>query len=102
MAKTISVEIDVCDALRLISDGDIKKEADSRGIEYNFEQLDRWFAKGMEEGYANGRESAITAINQIRTGKHSDAIVTLERAFLPRWQDSAECEMRYREAMGRA
>lgn len=48
------------------------------------------------------REHAITAINQIRTGKHSDAIVTLERAFLPRWQDSAECEARYREAMGMA
>lgn len=100
MGKTISVDIDVCDVLRMMSDSDIKKEADSRDIEYNPGQLDQAFADGMDEGYVSGREAAISAINQIRTGKHSDAIVTLERAFLPRWQDSAECEARYREAMG--
>jgi hypothetical protein len=48
------------------------------------------------------RESAITAIAQIRDGKHDDAIVTLERAFLPAWEDAAACEARYREVMGRA
>lgn len=47
------------------------------------------------------REYAITAINQIRTGKYDDATVTLERAFLPAWEDKAECETRYRELMGR-
>ncbi|MGB3042489.1 MAG: hypothetical protein WBB98_04825 [Xanthobacteraceae bacterium] len=99
MAKTISMEIDVCDALRMMDDDDIKKEALERDIDYSGGLLDEAFADGVEEGYAEGRESAITAINQIRTGRHTEAIVTLERAFLPRWQDGAECEIRYREAM---
>ena len=47
------------------------------------------------------KAAAMEAIAQIRCGRSDDAIVTLERAFLPRWQDSVECEMRYREAMGR-
>lgn len=45
---------------------------------------------------------AITAIAQIRAGKPDEAIVTLERAFLPAWEDTAACEARYREVMGRA
>lgn len=102
MGKTISVDIDLCEVLRMMDDEDIRKEAVSRDIEYDSGKLDEVFADGMDEGYAGGRGAAVEAINQIRAGKHSDAIVTLERAFLPRWQDSAECEVRYREVMGRA
>jgi hypothetical protein len=47
-------------------------------------------------------EAAMVAINQIRAGKHEDAIVTLERAFLPAWEDTAACEARYKEVMGMA
>lgn len=47
------------------------------------------------------REEVVTAINQIRAGKADDAIVTLERAFLPTWRDQADCEARYRQVMGR-
>lgn len=48
------------------------------------------------------KEHAITAIAQIRAGRPDDAIVTLERAFMPAWEDTAACEARYREVMGRA
>lgn len=48
------------------------------------------------------KDEAVTAINQIRAGKYDDDIVTLERAFLPAWEDTAACEARYREVMGRA
>lgn len=48
------------------------------------------------------KDEAITAIAQIRAGKTEDAIVTLERAFLPAWEDTAACEARYREVMGRS
>lgn len=47
------------------------------------------------------KDDAITAIAQIRTGRYDDVIVTLERAFLPTWEDTAACEARYREVMGR-
>lgn len=48
------------------------------------------------------KDEAVTAIALIRAGKHEDAIVTLERAFLPAWEDTAACEARYLEVMGRA
>lgn len=46
------------------------------------------------------KDEALTAIAQIRAGRHDDAIITLERAFLPAWEDTAACEARYREVMG--
>jgi len=49
----------------------------------------------------DGKAAAVDAIAQIRAGKTDDAIVTLERAFLPAWEDMAACEDRYREVMGR-
>lgn len=45
------------------------------------------------------KDDAMTAIAQIRSGQYDDAIVTLERAFLPAWEDTAACEDRYREVM---
>lgn len=48
------------------------------------------------------RETVVDAITQIRHGKYEDAIITLERAFMPAWEDTAACEARYREVMGRA
>lgn len=50
---------------------------------------------------SENRDDAIEAINQIRRGQYVDAITTLERHFLPHWEDVAECEAAYREAMGR-
>lgn len=47
----------------------------------------------------DGKSVVIDAINQIRVGKYEDAIVTLERAFLPTWRDEAACDARYREVM---
>ena len=63
----------------------------------NDEEWDEAFWVACEEF----KDEAITAINQIRAGKYDDAIVTLERAFLPTWEDTAACEARYREVMGR-
>lgn len=60
------------------------------------------YEEGYEDGQAWSREEVLAAINQIRVGKYEDAIVTLERASLPTWQDQADCEARYREVMGRA
>lgn len=58
-----------------------------------------------DEAYWSAREDlkdeAVDAITQIRHGKYEDAIITLERAFLPAWEDTAACEARYREVMGR-
>lgn len=59
------------------------------------------YEEGIEDGMQLAREEAWAAINQIRTGRYDDAIVTLERAFLPTWEDTAACEARYREVMGR-
>lgn len=75
--------------------------ARERGLMAREHELDETFADGMEEGYSDGKDAVVTAINLIRAGKYDDAIVTLERAFLPTWQDVAECEARYREVMGR-
>lgn len=63
-----------------------------------------------DSDYWNGRldaeeglkEVAAEAISQINRGKFEDAVLTLERNFFPTWQDAADCEVRYREVMGRA
>lgn len=48
-----------------------------------------------------GKTAAIDAINQIRRGDYTDAITTLEREFLPQWEDVSDCEAAYKEVMGR-
>lgn len=63
----------------------------------NDEEFDEAFWVACEEL----KDEAITAIAQIRAGHADDAIVTLERAFLPAWEDTATCEARYLEVMGR-
>lgn len=60
------------------------------------------YADAYEDACEVMKGEVVHAINQIRVGKYEDAIVTLERAFLPTWQDAAECEARYREVMGRS
>jgi hypothetical protein len=62
----------------------------------NDENFDEAFWVACEEL----KDEALAAINQIRAGKPDEAIVTLERAFLPAWEDTAACEARYREVMG--
>jgi len=56
--------------------------------------------EGYTAAWCEAKDIAVEAINQIRTGKPDDAIVTLERAFLPAWEDTSACEARYREVMG--
>lgn len=46
-----------------------------------------------------GKTAAVDAINAIRRGAYVDAITILEREFLPQWEDIADCETAYREAM---
>lgn len=55
---------------------------------------------GFEEEL-RGKSAAVNAITAIRQGRHEDAITILEREFLPMWEDVADCETAYREAMGR-
>lgn len=46
-----------------------------------------------------GIDAAIEAINQIRRGAMADAIVTLERHFLPKWNDAGEARRAYKQVM---
>lgn len=62
---------------------------------------DARYWEGYEDGAHWAREEIVAAINQIRTGKFEDAVLTLERNFFPTWEDVADCEARYREVMGR-
>lgn len=55
-------------------------------------------AKSKEDG-PGSKGAAIDAINQIRRGEYADAITTLEREFLPKWEDTASCAAAYRTAM---
>jgi len=54
-----------------------------------------------EDGYdQDARQAAIDAISMIRRGAYDDAIITIQREFLPKWADQADCEAAYKEAMG--
>lgn len=83
---SVSVDVELQDVIDLMDDDVF--EAIARSIDF------------VPANEVSGREDAVTAIAQIRAGKHDDAIVTLERAFLPAWEDKAACEARYREVMG--
>lgn len=45
------------------------------------------------------REAVMQAINEIRRGAYADAITTLEREFLPYYEDVDACEAAYRKTM---
>ena len=47
----------------------------------------------------DARQAAIEAISQIRRGASTDAILTLERHFLPKWADADAAHRAYRETM---
>ena len=47
---------------------------------------------------SNGKAAALDAIAQIRRGEYSNAITTLEREFLPKWQSTEACRTAYRKA----
>lgn len=55
---------------------------------------------GFEEEL-RGKTAAVDAINAIRRGEYIDAITILERELLPHWEDVADCEAAYKQAMGR-
>lgn len=59
------------------------------------------WADAYDAAIEETKDEVVRAINQIRAGRPQEAIVTLERAFLPAWEDIAACEARYREVMGR-
>jgi hypothetical protein len=82
MAKKTTVE-DVIDALEEAMDA-------ARGLEVD----------EREEG--GGKQAVVVAITEIRAGRMADAITTLEREFLPKWADRADCQVAYDRAMGRA
>lgn len=48
---------------------------------------------GIEEG--SGKAAALKAIDEIRRGDHAEAITTLEREFLPKWQSTEGCRAAY-------
>jgi Flp pilus assembly protein TadD len=54
-------------------------------------------ADGSEE-VGGGKQAAIDAINQIRRGDYANAITTLEREFLPKWQSTGACREAYRKS----
>jgi hypothetical protein len=81
----VSVEIDVDDVLDQMDDKHLLREVKSRNLK----------AKGEPDA----REIVSSAINMIRTGRVADGVTLLEREFLPRWKDVADCEEAYRQAM---
>lgn len=48
----------------------------------------------------DSKQIVIDAINQIRRGDYVDAITTLEREFLPKWQSTEGCLAAYAKATG--
>lgn len=83
----VSAEIDPIDVLDELNDDECEAIAKS------------WGYVPVRE---DGKHAVVDAINQIRAGKYEDAIVTLERAFLPTWASQEDCEVRYLEVIGRA
>lgn len=56
-------------------------------------------AELVKRGTSNGAKAAVhDAIAQIRRGEHSNAITTLEREFLPKWQSTEACRHAYEAA----
>lgn len=51
------------------------------------------------ETEAGGKQSAVDAINQIRVGDYAGAITTLEREFLPKWNNKLDAEADYKRSM---
>lgn len=43
----------------------------------------------------DNKAAVLDAIAQIRRGEHSNAITTLEREFLPKWQSTEACRFAY-------
>jgi hypothetical protein len=63
---------------------------------------DARYWEGRWDAEADLKDAAIEAISQIKRGRIEDAILTIERNFFPTWEDVADCDVRYREVMGRA
>lgn len=83
MARTFTVEagVDLEDVLNEIEDSELATELEKRRLA------------------PPSRNVVVSAVTAIRQGRHDEAILALERYFLPRWADKAECEMAYRSAM---
>ena len=81
---TVSVDIDVDDALEGASTDDLVSELARRG----------------QKTALNEREAVLDALIMLKTGRIDDGITALEREFFPRYADAAECEVAYRRAMG--
>lgn len=44
---------------------------------------------------SGAKDAARRAIDEIRRGEHANAITTLERDFLPKWQSTEQCRAAY-------
>lgn len=84
---TVEVDVDIDDALEAATDREIKEEYDARKL-------------GC--GVPDNSEIASNAINMIRLGRLDDAILFLEREFMPKWSSIHECEQKYRLDMSGA
>lgn len=63
------------------------------------EEILKWAADIQTHG--GGKQAVVAAINEMRAGRLADAVTTLEREFLPKWADRADCQVAYDRAMGR-
>lgn len=86
MSRTVTVEVDIEDVVDAMSDAEVLREYTRRGLN-----------KKDEPG---ARETVMRAINMINIGRVADGVTLLEREFLPRWKDKADCEAAYRVAIG--
>lgn len=83
---TVSIDIDTDEVLDALSDVELQREYKSRGLDRKDEP--------------DARETVTRAINMLKGGRVDDGVTLLEREFLPRWKDKADCEAAYRVAMG--
>lgn len=84
---TVTVDIDVDDVLDQIDDRVI------------FDEARRRRGNTLTPAFQTNAEMVTRAINLIRLGRIDDGTTLLEREFIPRWKDKADCEVAYRTAM---
>jgi len=84
----VTVDIDVSDIIDEIPDSVIFEEARSRRG-----------SSPVSTAFQAPSDVVVDAINMIRTGRVADGVTLLEREFLPKWKDRADCDAAYQTAM---
>ena len=77
----LTAEFDVDELLDELKDDELEAALASRGTT------------------SGAKDAARKAIGEIRRGEYANAITTLEREFLPKWESTEACREAYRAAL---